>query len=197
MQLLTEICLPCSHLVQLFWDNKSGIIISHDPFLHDHTKHAEVDHHFIKENLETIDFYPPYIPSAQQRVDVFTKGLPSTCFLELCGKLGMDDIHSPAWGDVLLGTTVYLSPFFLAIYSLALTGPCITLRSLQPRTEIVFLYFPLLLFFSVPIFHWSVFFNKKKWWLLSQCFMFWLIPNDFIAFWEDDKILSFIGVSFP
>ena len=38
--------------MSLHCDNKTAIEIAHNPIQHDHTKHVEVDHHFIKENLD-------------------------------------------------------------------------------------------------------------------------------------------------
>ena len=38
--------------MNLFYYNKAAIDISHNPIQHDHTKHIEVDRHFIKQNLD-------------------------------------------------------------------------------------------------------------------------------------------------
>ena len=46
-------------------------------------------------------FYTPYVSSADQRADIFTKGLHAPQFEELCDKLGVENIHSPASGGVL------------------------------------------------------------------------------------------------
>jgi len=57
-KLITEIrFVPISEM-DLFCDNKTTISISHNLVQHDHTKHVEVDSHFIKKNLEakTIQF---------------------------------------------------------------------------------------------------------------------------------------------
>ena len=95
-KILRELCCPVSSPVRLFCDNKSAISIAHDPVQHDRTKHIEIDRHFIKEKLESGFFCTPYVPSADQRADIFTKGLHAPRFEELCGKLGVENIHSPA-----------------------------------------------------------------------------------------------------
>jgi hypothetical protein len=62
----------------------------------DRTKHVEVDKHFIKEKLESGLICMPYIPTAEQIADVFTKGLHKKQFDVLMGKLTMEDIFKPA-----------------------------------------------------------------------------------------------------
>ena len=94
--LLAELRFSVPSPAQLFCDNKSAICIAHDPVQHDRTKNNEVDRHFIKEKLESRRFCTPYLPSSQQLASVFTKGNSTTRFEKLCGKLGVDNIHSPA-----------------------------------------------------------------------------------------------------
>ena len=87
--------------MKLYCDNKSAINIAHNPVHHDWTKHVEIDRHFIKEKLESGLICTPFVPSEDQLAYVLTKGLPSEQFQNIVSKLGMDDIHSPAWGGVL------------------------------------------------------------------------------------------------
>ena len=94
--ILRKLRCPIVSPVQLFCDNKSAISIAHDPVQHDRTKHIEIDRHFIKEKLESGCFCMPYVPSADQCADIFTKGLPAPRFEELCNKLGVENIHAPA-----------------------------------------------------------------------------------------------------
>ena len=63
---------------------------------HDHTKHVEIDRHFIKEKIEARVIYIPFVTSENQLVDLLIKGLPIKRFEELTSKLEMMDIHSPA-----------------------------------------------------------------------------------------------------
>jgi hypothetical protein len=51
-RLLTEIGFAPNCEMDLFYDNKATIDISHNPVQHDRTKHVEIDRHFIKQNLE-------------------------------------------------------------------------------------------------------------------------------------------------
>ena len=50
----------------LYCDNKLAISITHNPTHHDHTKHIEVDRHFIKEKIEEELVCLPYITSKGQ-----------------------------------------------------------------------------------------------------------------------------------
>ena len=43
----------------------------------------------------------PFVSSENQLADLLTKGLPIKRFEELTSKVGMMDIHLPAWGGVL------------------------------------------------------------------------------------------------
>ena len=76
------------------------ISVAHNPVLHDRTKHVEVDKHFSKEKIDNKLVCMTYIPTKEQVVDVFTKGLHKRQFDFLVGKLAMEDIFKPAWGGV-------------------------------------------------------------------------------------------------
>jgi len=78
----------------LYCENKAAISIVHNLVQHDRTKHIEVDRHFIKEQLQCGYICTPFMKTRDQLVDVLTKGLPSTRFIDV-GKLGMRDIYSP------------------------------------------------------------------------------------------------------
>ena len=77
----------------LYCDNKLAISITHNPTHHDHTKHIEVDRHFIKEKIEEELVCLPYITSKGQLADFLTKGLPQLMFEERLSKLDMKDIY--------------------------------------------------------------------------------------------------------
>lgn len=61
--LLTEVGFPPDSAMNLFCDNKAAIDISHSPIQHDHTKHEEIDRHFIKQNLEEKIIQFPFVKS--------------------------------------------------------------------------------------------------------------------------------------
>lgn len=51
-RLLTELGVPISHPMSLYYDNKAAISISHNPVQHNRTKHIKEDRHFIKAKLQ-------------------------------------------------------------------------------------------------------------------------------------------------
>ena len=95
-QLLEEFKTTSPLPMKVFCDNKVAIVISHNPVLHDRTKHVKVDKHFIKEKLENGLIIMPYIPTSKQVADILTNGLPKKQFDSLVSKLAMDDIFQPA-----------------------------------------------------------------------------------------------------
>ena len=47
--------------MKLYYDNKSTMNIAHNPIKYDHTKHVEIDKHFIKEKLDDGLICTPYV----------------------------------------------------------------------------------------------------------------------------------------
>ena len=95
-RLLKELKMGSSSPMKLYCDNKAEISIAQNPVPHDRTKHVEVDKHFIKEKIDNRVVCMTYIPTEEQVVDVFTKGLYKRQFDFLIGKLAMEDIVKPA-----------------------------------------------------------------------------------------------------
>ena len=81
--------------MRLYYDNKSGISIVHNPVQHNWTKHIEIDKHFIKEKLDSELIYILYVSTDCQLVDILTKYLSSTKFQTSISMLGMENIYSP------------------------------------------------------------------------------------------------------
>lgn len=81
--------------IKVYCNNKSVIAISHNPVLHDRTKHVEIDKHFIKEKIDGGVICMVYIPSIDQVADILTKGLQKKQFDSLIFKLALKDIFMP------------------------------------------------------------------------------------------------------
>jgi hypothetical protein len=97
--LLGELGLLGKGPLMLYCDNKAAIDIAHNPIQHDHTKHVEIDRHFIKENLDRGVICMPYVSSSNQLADVLTKGLPERLFSLCCSKMGLYDAFPHLEGE--------------------------------------------------------------------------------------------------
>ena len=94
--MLQELKVFNSPPIKLYSDNKSAISIPHNPFLHDRTKHVEIDKHFIIEKIERGQICITYVPTVDQSADILTKELRKKLFNNITNKLFMEDIFKPA-----------------------------------------------------------------------------------------------------
>ena len=62
---------------KLYIENQSAIKLIGNPKLHKRSKHIETRYHFMHQLLSEKKIDVKYIPTKDQVVDVFTKGLPS------------------------------------------------------------------------------------------------------------------------
>lgn len=83
----------------MYCDNKAAISISHNPVLHDRTKHVEIDKHVIKEKIDIGLVSMIYIPTKEQVADIFTKRLQRVQFDFLVGKLAMEIFQTSLRGS--------------------------------------------------------------------------------------------------
>jgi hypothetical protein len=72
------------------------------PVYHAHTKHIEVDYHFIREKVVNKDVITRYLPTLDQIANTFTKGLTTSRFLFLHDKLRVCSPPISLQGDVRL-----------------------------------------------------------------------------------------------
>jgi hypothetical protein len=81
-QLLVELHSLLSRVTLVYSDNVSAIYLSTNPVQHQRTKHVEIDFHFVRERVTVRDVRVLHVPMTSQFIDIFTKGLPSSVFLE-------------------------------------------------------------------------------------------------------------------
>jgi hypothetical protein len=93
-RLLGELLCKVPSATVAFCDNISSVYMSRNPVHHRRTKHIELDIHFVREKVVIGELRVTHIPSARQLADVFTKGLPSTLFLDFRDSLSVtaDDV---------------------------------------------------------------------------------------------------------
>ena len=82
--------------VPLFCDNTSAINLTKNPVHHSRTKHIEIRHHFIREQMSNGICEIEFIESEKQLADFFTKPLTKDRFNYLRTELGILDISNIA-----------------------------------------------------------------------------------------------------
>lgn len=92
---LKDLGIKYEEPMNLCCDNKVAIETVQNPVQHDHTKHVEVDRHFIKKNLDQKIVQFPFVKSESQLVDVLTIDVSAKVFHGAIDKLDMIDIYVP------------------------------------------------------------------------------------------------------
>jgi len=88
-QLLQELHAPLRRATLVYCDNISAVYMSSNPVQHQHTKHIEIDLHFVRERVAVGDVRVLHVPTSSQYTDIFTKGLPSLVFTEFRSSLNV------------------------------------------------------------------------------------------------------------
>jgi hypothetical protein len=83
-QLLVELHNPLLQATLVYCDNVSVIYISINLIQHQHTKHVEINLHFVHEHVAGL-----YVPTTSQFTNILTKGLPYSVFSEVRSKLNI------------------------------------------------------------------------------------------------------------
>jgi len=92
---------PCAsqRATVVYCDNVSAVYLSTNPVQHQRTKHVEIDLHFVRERVALGDVRVLHVPTALQFADIFTKGLPSTVFLDFRRNLNVDESPAATTGE--------------------------------------------------------------------------------------------------
>lgn len=77
----------------LWCDNLGATYMSANPVFHAHTKHVEIDFHFVREKVAAKRLSVQFISTDDQIVDIFTKPLSSQRFKGLRSKLNVLTRH--------------------------------------------------------------------------------------------------------
>jgi hypothetical protein len=88
-QLLHELHRPSPPAMVMFCNNVSVVYMSMNPVQHQHTKHIEIDLHFIRGRVAMGQVCVLYVPSSRQFADILTKGLASPLFLDFWSSLNV------------------------------------------------------------------------------------------------------------
>jgi hypothetical protein len=86
-QLLHELHSPLQRVTLMYCDNVSVVYLSTNLVQHQRTKHVEIDLHFVRERADDVRILS--VPTTLQFADIFTKGLPSSVFLDFRSSLNI------------------------------------------------------------------------------------------------------------
>ena len=73
----------------VYEDNQSCIAMAKNPVHHARSKHIDIQHHFVREKVESGDIEVVYLPTEDMVADALTKPLPHPKFGKLVGQMGL------------------------------------------------------------------------------------------------------------
>jgi hypothetical protein len=65
------------------------VYLSTNPVQHQRMKHVEIDLHFVRDRVAIGEVRVLHVPTTSQFADIFTKGLPSSTFIEFRSNLNI------------------------------------------------------------------------------------------------------------
>lgn len=75
-----ELHIPQSTCLIIWCDNISTTSFAMNPVFHSHTKHIELDLHFVHDKILLCDLQVHFVPTHDQIADIFTKPLSASRF---------------------------------------------------------------------------------------------------------------------
>ena len=89
--LLAELNYTQERPTTLFEDNQSAIALARNPVHHARSKHIDIQHHFVREKIESKEIEISYMATDEMIADVHTKPLARPKFAKLINEMGMYD----------------------------------------------------------------------------------------------------------
>ena len=93
--LLIDMGVPQTTSTPIYYDNRTAIHIAHNDDFHEHTKHIEIDCHFIRHHFQQSALHLLFVSSEDQLADVFTKSNPPGRLRNLVSKFKMASSSPP------------------------------------------------------------------------------------------------------
>src|SRR5271163_474887 len=78
----------------IYEDNQSSIALAKNPVHHARTKHIDIQHHFIREKVDSKEIELIYLPTDDMHADTLTKPLPFPKFAKFRHAMGIRHAHS-------------------------------------------------------------------------------------------------------
>lgn len=94
-----ELKVPVVGKAYLLCDNQSAIRMIKNPEAHQRTKHTDVRHHFIRDQYLEKKFEVYFVPTVQQKADLFTKALSAATHNQPNNKLDVCEVISTSQGE--------------------------------------------------------------------------------------------------
>ena len=88
-QLLSGLKFKVPKPIDIRSDSQGAIALSKNPMLHSRTKHIDIQHHFVREQVELDTVQFSYIASKDMPADILTKPMARDRHFELLTHLGM------------------------------------------------------------------------------------------------------------
>jgi hypothetical protein len=98
--LFQELQITLSTASSLWCDNVNAIALASNLVFHSHTKHIEIDYHFVREKVVNHDIQVQHTSTQDQIADVFTKGHTANQYCFLRDKLCVCLLPHSLKGDV-------------------------------------------------------------------------------------------------
>jgi hypothetical protein len=77
--------------VPVLCDNESAIRMAENPIEHRHTKHIDIQYHFLRDHSQRGDIIIDHVSTHKQLANIFTKPLDEKSFCELRNELNALD----------------------------------------------------------------------------------------------------------
>ena len=75
--------------IQIREDNQAALAMVKNPVHHSRQKHIDVQHHFVREEVEKETVVLEYCPTTKMAADILTKPLPKAAFKKILGQLSL------------------------------------------------------------------------------------------------------------
>lgn len=83
----------CTQAVVIYCDNQGAMALAKNPQFHARTKHIDIQHHYVREQVTAGNVTLDYVPTEQQVADGLTKALSKDKFEKFRMLIGLE--HRP------------------------------------------------------------------------------------------------------
>ena len=108
---LTELGLPPTSATTIHSDSQGAIALDKNPEHHKRTKHIDIQHHYVREQVTAGTVVLPYISTKDMVADILTKPLAAEQHIKLAGQMGVRANTQQAHSSVFIITPVCLEPY--------------------------------------------------------------------------------------